>query len=513
VKQREPNPLVRFKAHATQLMVRKRYDLAEPAIRKVLSLAPDDPDANRQLASCLMFRRRLDEALEQIRRAVSLKPDAHASHVIMAAIHSMRSEYEQAIGPAMEALRLKPDYIPAYHALADACTHLVRWPEVLEWTSKGLAVVANHAGLLRCRSHALAAVGRNEEAILALEESMRLEPGNAVSHAAAGSTYWRLGRIDEAADHLSRSLAMDPANPQTHKVMGTVRLRQEKLDEARHHFEQALALHPGMIEAKNGLKRVEAQRHWSKAKYFMEEQRWNLAVEPLRKTLELNPKLPATRGQLARALFLSHRYQEARLEAEADVNARPGSAYAHFLLGLCMCTMEEYEAGMAHGDKAVSLEPGNPIFHSFRPSVLNEREKYQEALEAAEPGLAIDGAHAVLLRNRAVSLAGVGRGEEAKEIIFRGFSDNNEQSTINCIAKIHFLLKEYSEAEVSCRRSLELDPNSPGPHAGLGLIYVELGRYSEAKPFLQEALRINPWIRKAREALEKVAAVEERRSV
>ena len=303
MKKREPNPLVRFKAHATQLMARKRYDLAEAAVRKVLSLAPDDPDANRQLASCLMFRKQLDEALEQIRRAVSLKPDAHASHVIMAAIYSMRSDFENAIGPAMEALRLKPDYIPAYYALADACSHLVRWPEVLEWTSKGLAVSADHVGLLRCRSHALAAVGRADEAIHVVEDFMRLEPASAVSHAAAGSTYWRLGRMDEAADHLSRSLALDPASPQTHKVMGVVRLRQEKLDEAQHHFEQALALHPGMIEAKNGLRHVEAQRHWKKAKYFLEEHRWNLAVEPLRKVLELNPKLPATRGQLARAFF------------------------------------------------------------------------------------------------------------------------------------------------------------------------------------------------------------------
>ena len=134
-------------------------------------------------------------------------------------------------------------------------------------------------------------------------------------------------------------------------------------------------------------------------------------------------------------------------------------------------------------------------------------------LEAAERGLAIDGAHAPLLRNRAIALAGVGRGEEAKEILSRGFSDNNERSTINCTATVHFLLKEYSEAEVWCRCSMELDPNSPGPHAGLGLIYVELGRYSEAEPFLREALRINPWIRKAREALEKIAAAEKGRSV
>jgi tetratricopeptide (TPR) repeat protein len=292
--------------------------------------------------------------------------------------------------------------------------------------------------------------------------------------------------------------------------MGFVRLRQDKLDEARHHYEQALALHPGLSEAQIGLRHVEAQRQWKKAKYFMEEHRWNLAVEPLRKVLELNPKLPATRGQLARALFLSHRYQAAREEAEADVQARPDSAYAHFIFGLSMCAMEEYDAGMPHGDKAVSLEPGNATFYSFRPTVLNDLDKYPEALEAAERGLAIDGAHANLLRNRAIALAGVGRGEEAKEILSRGFSDNNERSTINCAAKVHYLLKEYSEAEACCRRSMELDPNSPGPHAGLGLIYMELGRYPDAEAFLKEALRINPWIRKARESLEKIAAEKNR---
>jgi tetratricopeptide (TPR) repeat protein len=57
---------------------------------------------------------------------------------------------------------------------------------------------------------------------------------------------------------------------------------------------------------------------------------------------------------------------------------------------------------------------------------------------------------------------------------------------------------------------MELDPNSPGPHAGLGLIYMELGRYPDAEAFLKEALRINPWIRKARESLEKIAAEKNR---
>ncbi len=70
MKRRDPNPLSRYKAHVTQLMLRKRYDLAEPAIRKVLSLAPDDPDANRQLSSCLLSLRRLDEeAAEQTERS------------------------------------------------------------------------------------------------------------------------------------------------------------------------------------------------------------------------------------------------------------------------------------------------------------------------------------------------------------------------------------------------------------------------------------------------------------
>jgi tetratricopeptide (TPR) repeat protein len=62
----------------------------------------------------------------------------------------------------------------------------------------------------------------------------------------------------------------------------------------------------------------------------------------------------------------------------------------------------------------------------------------------------------------------------------------------NMRATTHFLLGNYRQSESDIMRTLELEPNHFGALSGLGMVYVELEQYFDARNALRRALQVNP---------------------
>ena len=56
----------------------------------------------------------------------------------------------------------------------------------------------------------------------------------------------------------------------------------------------------------------------------------------------------------------------------------------------------------------------------------------------------------------------------------------------------YFLLEEWSKAIRDCKRTISLNPNHFGAFAGMGHVYVRLGKVDEALDAYKQALVINP---------------------
>jgi len=80
---------------------------------------------------------------------------------------------------------------------------------------------------------------------------------------------------------------------------------------------------------------------------------WDGAREPWRRTIELNPNV-----------------------------ATAQAAFAHFLM-----IMGHGEEALIHSERAVMLDPFNPLIHSFHALVLFSRRRYDEAIAAAREAL------------------------------------------------------------------------------------------------------------------------------
>jgi tetratricopeptide (TPR) repeat protein len=64
----------------------------------------------------------------------------------------------------------------------------------------------------------------------------------------------------------------------------------------------------------------------------------------------------------------------------------------------------------------------------------------------------------------------------------------------NMRATTHFLLGNYRQSLADIMKTLELEPNHFGALSGLGMVYVELDQFFDARNALLRALEINPFL-------------------
>jgi len=86
-------------------------------------------------------------------------------------------------------------------------------------------------------------MGRQDDAVSAYRNIVRLKPGDAMAHAELGRS---LGNANgrklnaEAEKHLDQALALDPGNVMAHALLGRVALDRGQPAVAKKHFEDAL---------------------------------------------------------------------------------------------------------------------------------------------------------------------------------------------------------------------------------------------------------------------------------
>jgi Flp pilus assembly protein TadD len=175
--------------HAVDLHRAGRLDQAVRLYRRVLSQAPDHPQALHLLGAALSQSGDHRSALEPLQRAVKLLPrEPGAAHNLGLALKGM-GRLEEAARALERALDLDPAFEPARAALA------------------GLSpVLASRAQ----DEH------RRDLAIAWLQRCLELRPDHAEARNNLAIALQETGRIPEARDQFRRALADAPNNPVIH---------------------------------------------------------------------------------------------------------------------------------------------------------------------------------------------------------------------------------------------------------------------------------------------------------
>jgi TolB-like protein/tetratricopeptide (TPR) repeat protein len=197
---------------------------ARELFEQALKVEPTNVDALAGVATTLIFEflngyyetggdERLRKAELLLDRTVTIEPRHLMALKAKAALRRTQGKFDDAIAMAEMVITENPGEPWAYKEVGLSTLYLGRPEQALDWFAKADRIGPHDPGRwtwLDGRGHALILLGRDEEAIHALNSALDANPKNLSSHAFLASAYARLGRFDEARAELAAYLQRRP---------------------------------------------------------------------------------------------------------------------------------------------------------------------------------------------------------------------------------------------------------------------------------------------------------------
>ncbi len=295
-------------------------------------------------------------------------------------------------------------------------------------------------------ARALAQRGQLFAALIPAERAVKLEPQSAPAYLLAALISSNLGYNADALRFYRRSIQLDPSLLEAYQRMGDLQLGNGDTSGAEATFKMAMTRTPDTAGPRLSLARL-----------YSETQQHSKLMDTLSPLLQ-SPAAPVAALYLAgKSCQTLGRTREAEDYLNRAIKARPDFADAYHALGSIHANEGRYSDGIPELEKAVAVQPDNPVFHyalgnalrsdTARPDHLSlARDAFEKALEL-DPTMTI--AH-----------------------YFYGLT-----------------LEETSEPEAALRElrhTLQLDPKFLSAGYRIGVIYRSIGNEKEGKRYLEQ---------------------------
>lgn len=230
----------------------KMLDEAEKAALKALALDPHGPVALRALAVIRIRQQRPGEAIPLAESAVARAPGCPQAMVVLGIVRMAEQRLDEADALFCQAINLAQ----SAEAHANRAQLQMRRNDLGAAIMHGEAAVARKpflVGIWQMLARLYLRVGREDDAIAALERAVRLEPDNAIVLVELGESYRLTGRRLEALETFEQATVKFPGHANAWANLGISQQEVARISDARKSYEKALAIAPNQGEIYNNL--------------------------------------------------------------------------------------------------------------------------------------------------------------------------------------------------------------------------------------------------------------------
>ncbi len=345
-------------------------------------------------------------AEEAYRAAVAAEPGMRNAHQRLAAIYLSRGAVNQAIDHHEIVHADAPHEINALLTLAHLYAQVGRREEAVVAYQRVLALDPDHAQAADDLVSACVDAKRIDEGIAHLERIARGARGCAAHHVRLGELYERRYKEENAIQAYARAAALDPDLIEAALRLGTLHLRHGRYAQAESWFARAIDLNDRVIEALVGLGVTqEALGHHQEALATFEAaataepNSTKLFVETARIHLSAAAARQADRYLAPRSLADPDAHRPAQQGPTVTnqikflrgaVELHPNHADLHYRLGMLLRQADDIEGAIDAYHRAVSINPDYVEARLKLGIALRERGDDDAAIDCFKQALSID---------------------------------------------------------------------------------------------------------------------------
>ena len=323
---------------------------------------------------------------------------------------------------------------------------------------------------------------RYEEALVAYDQAIRLDPNLASAYNTKGVVLLILQRYEEALATFEQTIRLDPSLAYAYNNKGVALRKLQRYEEALAAFEQAIRLDPNDAAAYNG-----------KGGALADLQRCEEALAAFEQAIRLDPNKVSAYNNKGVALDNLKRYEEALAAYEQAIRLDPTGAAAYNGKGGALSKLQRYEEALAAYEQAIRLDPNDASAYNGKGLALADLQRYEEALVAYEQALRFDPTDAVAYNNKGVALGNLKRYEEALTAYEQAIRlDPTDAAAYNNKGTALGNFKRYEEALAAFEQAIRLDPYYAAAYYNKGLALRNLKRHEEALAAFEQVIRLDP---------------------
>ncbi len=286
-------------------------------------------------------------------------------------------------------------------------------------------------------------IGNIEQAMLALERAVEINPSLSESRANLGNIYLQKGRIEDAIREYRTAMEINPGDAKTHNNLGNAYARQERLSDAILQYHQSLELDPNFVDAYKNL-----------ANAYCRREMFSQAQSALEQAIVLEPKNAGLYSQAGDIYSQQGDYEAAILQYKEALKIRNDFAEAYYGLGVCYNRLGQGDDEIRAYKNALSIKPDMTAALANLGNAYFARQKYDAAIEQYKKVVQLKGDDAAIYYNLGAAYSNSGLYEEA--------------------------VAEYLKA-------VEIKPGMGDAHRGLGFGFYNLKKYDLAWKHIKTA--------------------------
>jgi tetratricopeptide (TPR) repeat protein len=431
-----------------------RYPEAVAHMQAAVAAAPKDALLYDQLGTLYAQQHSWALAESSYQQAIQADPSLAVAHLHLGvAIESAAdaSRLPLAIAELTRAAELAPQSALAQLELGNALAAAGRDDEAIPHLDQAQKLDTSGVGAADQLAMVLQRTGEVQQAIPLFEKVVAAQPQNTVALSNLALALVQTGKAKEAIAYLQRVLTIQPGDPGAEQILGVAYLQQSDVDDAMAQFKAALAATPD-----------NPQLHYNLGLALKLKDDLPDAVKELEEAARLDPQSPDAPYTLGILYMQLGRFDDAVKNLTQSLDRRPANGDAWAILGSVYRQEGKTQEAMNALRKAIELLPNQPGPHITLASVLQEAGQKDEA--AAE-------------RKKAAELTRI--------------ATNRQRAQFATNAANAYLEKgQVADAVTHYQEAISSDPTFAEAHRQLAIAYQREGRPSDAASELAAAEKL-----------------------